>query len=484
MPSPKEIGAASVAELLTQERREIEVLTVDDDRARLELQPMSRREHARTPIAVLAEAIPLVELGEELCIHTEVVARRERHAALHVGADRLRGRCQRIPRLGVQRRACDDLGAGPDCRGQPGRPVRGGLAVVVREQEHVGAGVASTQIAGRRGPEGTRRPNQASPACARNRGRDGVGVGGAVVGDDDLELGDVFLSLERVQATCKTLRPVASRHDCGDTHHLGKYLPVNANTPTSTRTFDVLLALTESDLRARYGRGPWQLFKWLIDPFALVGVYLLLITFILRRPGEAPGLNIACAVIPFQLVLMTIVNGMGAVQLRGSILRNMAFDRVLIPVSATFTEAVAFSASLTLLVMMMAIYQVVPTFELLWLPVVVLVTLVFAVACAYVAALVGVWIPDVRPLVLSLVRALFFLAPGLVAINEIGGRAQNLVKLNPLSGLFESYRSILLRGDAPSAWELLVPVAWAVVLFAGALPLYIRDQHQFAKVLE
>lgn len=250
------------------------------------------------------------------------------------------------------------------------------------------------------------------------------------------------------------------------------------------RSLDILLALTASDLRARYGRGAWQLFKWLIDPFALVGIYLLLVTFILDRPGDAPGLSLACAVIPFQLVMMTIVNGMGAVQLRSSILRNMSFDRVLIPISSTLTEAVAFAASLILLALMMLIYTVAPTVQLLWLPVVVLVTFFFAVSCAYVAALIGVWIPDVRPFVISLMRAMYFLAPGLVALDAIGGRAHDLVKVNPLTGLFEAFRSIVLRGEAPRAWELLFPLAWAVVLLAGALPLYIREQHQFAKVLE
>jgi lipopolysaccharide transport system permease protein len=247
---------------------------------------------------------------------------------------------------------------------------------------------------------------------------------------------------------------------------------------------DVLLSLTESDLRARYGRGGWQLVKWLVDPFALLGIYLLMMTFILRRPGPAPGLNLACAVIPFQLVMMTIVNGMGAVQLRGSIIRNMAFDRVLIPVSSTLTEAVAFAASLVLLVMMMAIYRVEPTLALLWLPLAILVTLVFSIACAYGAALLGVWISDFRPFVISFMRAMFFLAPGLVAIREIGGRAEQLVKLNPLSGLFEAYRSSVFRGEAPRAWEFAFPLAWALVLLLIALPLYIREQSQFAKVVE
>jgi lipopolysaccharide transport system permease protein len=210
----------------------------------------------------------------------------------------------------------------------------------------------------------------------------------------------------------------------------------------------------------------------------------LLVTFILRRPGEAPGLSLACAVIPFQLVMMTIVNGMGAVQLHGSIIGNMAFERVLIPVSATLTEAVAFSASLILLVVMMAVYGIAPTLALLWAPLVAAVTLLFAVACAYVAVLMGVWFRDFRPFVISFMRAIFFLAPGLVAIREIGGRAENLVKINPLTGLFESYRSILLRGENPHAWELAIPIGWAALLLLVALPLYLREQTQFAKLIE
>jgi ABC-type polysaccharide/polyol phosphate export permease len=251
-----------------------------------------------------------------------------------------------------------------------------------------------------------------------------------------------------------------------------------------TRAVEILLALTASDLRARYGRGPWQLVKWLVDPFALVGIYLLLVTFILRRPGEAPGLNLACAVIPFQLVMMTIVNAMGAVQLRGAIIRNMRFDRTLIPISSTLTEAVAFAASFVILVVMMVAYEVRPTLAILWLPVAIAVTLVFSVACAYVASLIALWFRDIRPFVLSFVRAMFFLAPGLVAIREIGGHAETLVKLNPLTGLFESYRSFVLEGHSPSPWELGYPLAWAAVLLALALPVYIREQRQFAKVVE
>ena len=65
------------------------------------------------------------------------------------------------------------------------------------------------------------------------------------------------------------------------------------------RAGQVLVALTLSDLRARYGRGPWRLLKWLIDPLAAVGVYLVLLSVVLDRSGESVALSVACAVVPF-----------------------------------------------------------------------------------------------------------------------------------------------------------------------------------------
>lgn len=246
----------------------------------------------------------------------------------------------------------------------------------------------------------------------------------------------------------------------------------------------MLLALTLSDLRARYGRGPWQLAKWLLDPFAVVGVYLLLVTFVLDRPGSAPGLSLACAVVPFQLVMSTLINGMGAVDMRRAIILNMRFPRALIPASALLTEAVAFGGSLVLLPFMMAAYGVGPTSSILWLPLVLAANLVFALGLAYPASLFGLWFRDLRIVAISLVRAAFFLAAGLVALSEIPGRAGELVRLNPLTGIFESYRDVFLFQQRPAAWELWYPLLAGLVLLAVFVPLYHREQQHFAKVLE
>jgi len=246
---------------------------------------------------------------------------------------------------------------------------------------------------------------------------------------------------------------------------------------------DVLRALTQSELRIRYGRGYFTFVRWLLEPVALVGVYLILLAFVLDRPGRAPGLSIACSIVPFQLVMLTVGNAMTAVSMRGPILSNMRFERTLIPVSAALTEGAAFTGSLPLIVLMMAAYRVAPTWNVLWLPLVIASTLVLAVAFAYPASLFGIWFRELRSFGQSFVRMLFFLGPGLVPLSQTSGHAHTLLQLNPLTGLFEAYRDVFLYGDSPSLLALLYPVAFGIALLAAFVPLYRVEQREFAKVV-
>ena len=242
------------------------------------------------------------------------------------------------------------------------------------------------------------------------------------------------------------------------------------------------MALTRSDLHIRYGRGSWQVVQWLIDPFVLVGVYVLL-RVILGRGGEAIGLSIACAVVPFQIVLLSFGSAMGSVALREPVLLNRRFDRMLIPPSSVMTEAFSFGASFLMFPIAMAVYGVNPTFSLLWLPAVVGATLVLAFGVAWPAALVGLWLPNIKVFANQALRILFFAAPGLVALAEVSDDVRDWIVLNPLTGLFEAFRHVFLYGESPAFWHLAYPTAAGILLTLAFLPIYRREQRHFAKLV-
>lgn len=272
-----------------------------------------------------------------------------------------------------------------------------------------------------------------------------------------------------------------------DDQYAARHVPLSARAlrrATRPRWIDLLLALTQADLRARYGRGKVRVLRWLLEPFALAGVYLLFVAVVLNRPGTATGLSLACAVVPFQLLMTTTTNALGSITARRSIILNMTFNRFLIPLATTMTEIVVFAASFSLFVVMMAIYDVAPGSALAWLPLALIVNILLALGIAFPAALFGLWYRELRIFAISFMRTLFFLAPSLVPHSVTSGTAYQLLKLNPLTGLFDTYRAIFLYDTRPPAWALLYPAAVAVLLLVLTLPVYRREQYQFAKVVE
>lgn len=223
--------------------------------------------------------------------------------------------------------------------------------------------------------------------------------------------------------------------------------------------------------------------RWLVDPYALVGVYLVLVTFVLGRPGDAAGLRLACAIVPFQLVIASVQFSTGVLERQHSAILNMAFERTLIPIATVLTECIAFVASLSLIVLTMAAYAIGPTAAVFWLPVLFIVTVTLALGLAYPATLFGVWFPELRVLATNGVRALFFLSPGLVALSTTPSKYEGALRLNPLTGIFEAYRSVFLFGQSPSADDLLYPSLVGLALLLVFVPVYRAEQRHLAKVV-
>ena len=177
-----------------------------------------------------------------------------------------------------------------------------------------------------------------------------------------------------------------------------------------------------------------------------------------------------------------MINAFQSVALRSSIILNMGFPRGLIPISAVLTETVVLTTSLILIPLMMVVYGVAPTAAILWLPVAFAVTVALSLALAYPAALFGIWYPEMMPFGVSLVRAMFFLATGLVALDQVSGTARDLLPFNPLTGLFESFAtpsSTLRRRPHGSCCS---PRRGGADPRTGFVPVYRSEQAQLREV--
>jgi homopolymeric O-antigen transport system permease protein len=132
----------------------------------------------------------------------------------------------------------------------------------------------------------------------------------------------------------------------------------------------------------------------------------------------------------------------------------------------------------------MLVYSIPPTATILWLPVIILVLILVTAGPTYLGALFGLYFPDLKGVAQNLIRATFFLSAALIPLELIpGDTLPLLIQANPLTGIFEAFRAVIVFQSPPQAAHVLYPAAFGVVALAIGLALYRSRQAEFAKAL-
>lgn len=222
---------------------------------------------------------------------------------------------------------------------------------------------------------------------------------------------------------------------------------------------------------------------WLMEPLTFAAVYFIIVDVIFNRGEPSFPLFVLISLLPYKWLVQSVTGAMGTVRDNQSLVANLYFPRALLPVADVAVGLAHFLVGLLVIPIFMAAFTVGPTIHLIWLPVVVAVQIVFTIGLALPAAAIGVNYRNLPKLTANLLRMWFYLSPGIWALSRITDDTLLLVaKLNPLTGLFESYRGAILTPHAPG-WELLVTLAVGLVGCVAGGWYFVRREATFGKVL-
>jgi len=131
----------------------------------------------------------------------------------------------------------------------------------------------------------------------------------------------------------------------------------------------------------------------------------------------------------------------------------------------------------------MVFFRVVPVIELLWLPVVVFLQLVFMLAVALPVAYLTVFIRDFDNILQHLMRLWFFATPVIWRESLVPERWNWLLVVNPMAYFVRSYRNIFIYNTPPNIDILcLIGLVSAVWIFL-MLYYYTQNEHRIIKAL-
>jgi len=248
---------------------------------------------------------------------------------------------------------------------------------------------------------------------------------------------------------------------------------------------DLLFYLIISGLKAQYRNTFLGFFWWLLDPFLSVMVYYFLVVIVLGRGSQVEnyGAFLVVGLIAWRWIRSVVNSSSRSIVLHSGIITRVYLPKAIFPISVCFSQLINFSIGLLIVAGVLACFRIVPGIQTLWLPVLMLMQLVFLIALSLVIGYVCVFIRDIDNLIHHFMRFWFYSSPVIWAKGRLPERYSWIVDINPVSAYLNSYRNILLYNESPEFAKLIPIVAVSLVVIVAMLYYYSRNEHKIIKAL-
>ena len=150
------------------------------------------------------------------------------------------------------------------------------------------------------------------------------------------------------------------------------------------------------------------------------------------------------------------------------------FPREILPVTYVAAALFDFFVASTLLAGLMIYYRVPLTLNALYAVPIILVLTCFALAMSFFLSATQVRIRDIGVAVPLLMQLWMFATPVIYPLASVPQRLRAYYELNPMVGIIENFRQVILRGGPPDLHSLAVSAAISVVLL---FTFYIYFKH-------
>jgi lipopolysaccharide transport system permease protein len=248
---------------------------------------------------------------------------------------------------------------------------------------------------------------------------------------------------------------------------------------------DLLWILSLFRLKVRYKQSALGWVWAALQPLALMTIYTLIFTRVtsISTGGIPYPLFVLCALLPWLFFASSISNAVHGLVLYPNLLTKMYFPREIIPLSYLMAGLADFFIGCVILAGFMAHYQVSPTWNLLYAIPILMVLAGFAAAIALLFSAIHVRFRDIGLALPLVLQVWIFTIPVVYSLQSVPVRFRKFYLLDPIAGLIENFRTVLLQGRRPDTSSLALSATIAFACLAIAYAYFKSSEATMADII-
>ncbi len=259
------------------------------------------------------------------------------------------------------------------------------------------------------------------------------------------------------------------------------WIPINWRELSDFRELLFFLALR--DVKIRYKQTVLGVAWAVLQPLLTMTIF----SVIFGRFAGVPSQGFPYPVFVFAGLIpwMFFANGVAAAAQslvnQQQLLTKIYFPRLFVPTATVVAFLVDLLISLSLYALILAYYGITPGWQIVFLPLLIVATVTATLGLGYSLAALTVLYRDFRYTVPFMIQILLYLSPVIYPMELLSRRYQWILALNPMCGIIEGYRAVLL-GAPWNPMIMLIGSAVNVGLLLFGLFFFRRTERQFADI--
>lgn len=257
------------------------------------------------------------------------------------------------------------------------------------------------------------------------------------------------------------------------------------HTKNLLQSRELLWAWTMRIVRGRYQQSALGWLWAIIQPAATVTIFTIIFTqFVPVDTGDVPyAIFSYVALVPWTLLSTSLNDMTGSLVQNMDLVTKIYFPREALPIAATLARLLDFAVAGALLIILILFYRV-PIFPPGWLylPVIFLIQLALILGLGLACAAANVFYRDVQSLLALAIQIWFYASPIIYPVSLVPERLRPFYFLNPMVGILEAYRAVLLNQVLPGPYLITAGLVTLVILFGGYW-FFKRVEFQFADIV-
>jgi lipopolysaccharide transport system permease protein len=230
---------------------------------------------------------------------------------------------------------------------------------------------------------------------------------------------------------------------------------------------ELFYILAWRDIAVRYKQTVIGIAWAVVRPFLTMLIFTVIFGRVAKLPteGTAPyALLVLAGMLPWTLFSTALGEASNSLVQNANLISKVYFPRLIVPTAAVITAFVDFLISLVLLVGVMAYYQFLPSWQIVFLPAFVVLALLASLGPGLYVTALNVKYRDFRYIIPFIVQFGLYVSPVGFSSSLIPERWRLVYSLNPIVGVIDGFRWCLLGSDTSIYWPGFA-VSLAVVVF-------------------